>query len=147
MQLPLLVSPDALRRLHDELADSAGQLGHIADQTADLGATRGWEGRAQSAFLSASQTAAERCRELSSRLASDAARVARLEEQLAEELAVLHRLEHEVLGALHRLAARALDDVTDDARSLLDRVRARLPGPGSPGWRDVAGTLIHGGWL
>jgi hypothetical protein len=147
MDLPLLVSPHKLRLLRDELSASAGQLGRIADQTASLGAAHGWEGGAQRTFSMASQAAAARCRELSDRLASDAARVERLEEQLAGELAVLHRLEHEVLGALHRLAARAIDDVSGEARSLLDRVRARLPGRGSPGWRDVASSLVTGGWL
>jgi uncharacterized protein YukE len=147
MDLPLLVSPDKLRQLHDELAASASQLGRIADQTERLGAAQGWEGSAQRGFLGATQATGARCRELSRRLASDAARVERLEEQLAAELAVLYRLEQEVLGALHRLAARAIDDISGEARSLLDQVRARLPGSGSPGWRNVASSLVHGGWL
>ena len=147
MDLPLLVSPGRLRELSDELADESAQLGRIAEQATVLGVAQGWEGNAERAFSLAAQAAATRCRELSRRLASDAVRVERLEEQLAAELGVLHRLEQEVLGALHRLAVRAVDDVTGEARSLLDRVRARLPCHGSPGWRDVASTLVHGGWL
>ncbi len=147
MDLPLLVSPDKLHRLRDELSATAGQLGRIADQADRLGLDNGWRGGAQRSFALASQAAGARCRELSQRLASDAARVERLEDQLAAELAVLHRLEHEVMGALHRLAVRAVDDVTGEARSLYDRVRSRLPGHGSPGWRDVASSLLRGGWL
>jgi uncharacterized protein YukE len=147
MDLPLLVSPDKLAQLRDELSATAGQLGRIADQADRLGLQDGWEGGAQRSFASASHAAAMRCRELSRRLASDAARVERLQEQLAAELAVLHRLEHEVLGALQRLAVRAVDDVTGEVRSVYDRFRGALPGRGSPGWRDVASSLVRGGWL
>ncbi|MDX6210941.1 MAG: hypothetical protein QOF82_28 [Frankiales bacterium] len=147
MDLPLLVSPDKLRRLHDELSATAATLGQIAEQAEQVGLDGGWQGGAQRSFSASTLSAAGRCRELSRRLASDAARVGRLEEQLAAELAVLHRLEHEVLGALHRLAVRALDDVTGEARSLYDRVCPRLPAHGSPGWRDVASSLLRGGWL
>ena len=54
-------------------------------------------------------------------------------------VSVRQRSQHEI-GTLER----AFDTM---ARSLYDRVRVRLPGHGSPGWRDVASSLLRGGWL
>lgn len=148
MELPLLVSPQRLEQLREQLSATSAQLGRIAGQVGQLGGSHSaggsWQGNAQRSFAAAAQAAAARCLELSRRLAADAARVERLAEQLAAELAVLHRLEHEVMGALHRLALRAVDDTSGEARSLYDRVRQRLPAHGSPQWRQVAATLVDG---
>lgn len=144
MDLPLLVSQRSLGRLRDQLTAAAGQLGRVAAEVDGVALQVGWRGNAQRAFAAVAASTGRHCLELSARLLIDAARVERLEAELAAELAVLRRLEHEVLGALHRLAARAVDDTTGEARSLYDRVRQRLPGSGSPRWRDLASTLVGG---
>jgi hypothetical protein len=147
MDLPLLVSPDSLSRLHDNLADASRQVGRIAGH-AELLATDGdWQGAAHDAFASAARTAGAQCLVVSRRLAVDAARVEELETELLLRLAELYRLERDVLGALHRLATAVSDEVTGDARALLDGVGRHLPGRGSPHWHDVASTLLDGGWL
>jgi hypothetical protein len=147
MELPFLASPDSLTGLSDQLRATAGQIGRIAEQVDDLARDDGWSGGGQRAFADAAREAAGRCTEAAHRLTVDAARIERLAEQLSAELAVLYRLEHEVMGALDRLAVRAVTDVTGEAQSVYDRVRRELPGRGSPGWRDLASTLLGGGLL
>lgn len=144
MDLPLLVSPSSLERLRDQLAVTARQLGLISAQVEQLGREDGWAGAAHRAFAAAALGAGSRCTDLSRRLLADSARVDRLAQDLAAELAVLHRLEHEVMGALGRLATRALDDATGTGRTLYAEVRRHLPGSGSPGWRGLAARLVEG---
>ena len=146
MDLPLMVSPANLARLRDELTGASRRIGHVSGQAGQQAIPGPWQGGAQHAFASASRTVGAQCLELSERLAAIAARVERLEEQLAEELAVLDHIEHGVLGALHRLAAAAVTDATGEARRIYDRVSQRLPMRGSPHWHELA-HLIGGGWL
>jgi hypothetical protein len=144
MDLPLLVSPGKLDQLRDDLATAATRVGRIGADVDQLAIAAGWEGAAQRAFSATAQATGRRCLEASRRLSVEAARVDGLAEQLGTELAVLHRLEHDVLGALQRLATRASNDVTGEARSLYDSVRQRLPDRGSPGWRELAAGLVDG---
>ena len=136
--MDLLVSPDRLSRLRDQLAATARQIGALAERVEQLGRDDGWQGTAQRAFAAGARSAAARCRELSGRLRADAARVEHCEEQLVAELAVLHRLEHEVLGTLHRIAGRLGSDLTGRLRGVYEDVVRRLPVPGSPDWRPLA---------
>ena len=139
--MDLLVSPDRLARLRDQLNRCAGQLAAVAERVDQLGRQPGWQGDAQLAFAAQALRVGGRCAELGRRVHSDAAKVERCAEQLAEEFAVLRRLEHEVLGTLHRLAGRLVDDVTGNVRRVYDDVVRRLPSPGSPDWRPLAADV------
>jgi uncharacterized protein YukE len=139
--MDLFVTPDRLARLHDQLTGCAGQLAAVAERVDQLGREPGWQGDAQRAFAAQALRVGGHCAELARRVRADAGKVERCAEQLAEELAVLRRLEHEVLGTLHRLAGRLLDDVTGHVRQVYDDVVRRLPSPGSPDWRPLAADL------
>lgn len=141
--MDLLVSPDRLARLRDQLTATAGQLAAVAERVEQLGRGQGWRGDAQQAFDGATSRLGGQCAELARRVRADADRVERCRGQLADELAVLRRLEHEVLGTLHRLAGRFADDVTGRVRQVYDDVVRRLPTPGSPDWRPLASRLAN----
>jgi uncharacterized protein YukE len=139
--MDLLVSPDRMFRLRDQLTGCAGQLAAVAERVGQLGGDPGWQGDAQRAFARQGLRVGDECTELARRLRADAARVEHCGEQLAEELAVLRRLEHEVLATLHHLAGRLVSDVTGHVRQVYDDVVRRLPSPGSPDWRPLAARL------
>jgi hypothetical protein len=141
--MDLLVSPDRLGRLRDQLTATAGHLASIAERVEQLGREPGWQGEAQRAFAGQALRTGVRCSELARRLRCDAGRVERCREELADELAALRRLEHEVLGSLHQLAGRLAGDVTGHLRQVYDDVVRRLPSPGSPDWRPLAARLAQ----
>ncbi len=144
MDLPLLASPHHLDRLGDRLRAAAAQIGRIAASVEQLGCDESWRGPAQRAFSASARHVGSQCLEISCRLTADAARVEAMADQLRAELAILHHLEHAVVGALGRLATRALHDTSGAAQGLYDSVRHRLPDHGSPLWRDLASHLVHG---
>jgi uncharacterized protein YukE len=141
--MDLLVSPERLSRLRDQLASTAAQLAATAERVEQLARDDGWQGSAQRAFATGARSASSRCRELSRRLQTDARRIEHCHEQLVTELAVLRRLEHEVLGTLHRIAGRLTDDLTGRLRGVYDDVVGRLPVSGSPDWRPLAARLAE----
>ena len=122
--MDLFVSPDRLARLRDQLTSSAGQLASLADRVEQLGRADGWHGEAQQAFAAAADRTGRQCAELARRVRADAVRVERCRGQLADELAVLRRLEHHVFSTLHRLAGRLADDVTGRVHQVYDETVA-----------------------
>ena len=140
--MDLLVTPDRLARLRDQLTGCACQLAAVAERVDQLGREPGWQGEAQRAFAAQAREARRSLRRAGEapprRRAHGRAlrRAAR-----GGSLPVLRRLEHEVLGTLHRLAGRLVDDVTGHVRRVYDDVVRRLPSPGSPDWRPLATDL------
>lgn len=143
MHVPLLVSPDSLTWLHDDLTNAAQTVSRIAGQAETLTALGGWRGGAEHAFASAARTAGAHCDAVSRRLRADAVRVDRLAEELADEFRVLQRLEDELVAAVHELARRAVEDTTGEATAAYEQVRHLLPTQLSPHLRTVASTIRH----
>ncbi|BEP15130.1 hypothetical protein acdb102_34410 [Acidothermaceae bacterium B102] len=141
IDIPLLVSPSSLSRLHDDLAAAALRVGRIAGQVEQVAAQGGWRGGAERAFATAARTAGAQCDVLARRLSADAARVDQLAEELIDELHELQCMEDELLDAVHELARRVLADTTGQAAAAYERARHLLPAHLSPHWRAVASTI------
>jgi hypothetical protein len=143
MHLSLLVSPGSLSRLHDDLTSAATTVGRIASHTEALAGASGWHGAAEHVFAAKARSAGAQCEAVSRRLQADAARVDRLAEELVDEFRVLQQLEDQLVGLVHELARRALEDTTGEATEVYERVRHLLPAHLSPHWRSVASTIGH----
>lgn len=143
IDIPLLVSPHSLTRLHDDLAAASRTVARIGGQAEQVAALGGWRGAAEHAFATAARTAGAQCDALAHRLNADAVRVDRLAEELVDEFRELQHLEDELVDAVHELARRVADDTTGEAAAAYARVRHLLPEHLSPHWRSLASTIGH----
>ncbi len=141
MDIPLLVSPDSLTGLRDELAAASRTMGQIAAHAEQAARQGGWSGPAEQLFAAAARTTGARCDALARRLGADAARVDRLADELTHELAAIQRLEDALVDAVRDLGRRAAQDVTGDAAAAYEKVRHLLPDHLSPRWRTVASSI------
>ena len=141
MENPLLASPAGLTSLSDDLRAAARRVAQVGDRAAQVAALGGWQGGAEHAFATAARTAGAQCDALSRRLGMDAARVARLAEELSDELDYLDRLEVRAEEEMEEYARRLRGDVLEGARETYERIRRLLPVHRSPLWRDLASPL------
>ena len=141
MEIPLLASPAGLSSLSDDLRAAARRVAQVGDRAAEVAALGGWQGGAEHAFATAARTTGAQCDLLARRLGTDAARVARLAEELSDELDYLDRLEERAEEQMEEFARRLKGDVLDEARETYDRIRRLLPVHRSPLWRDLASPL------